>query len=74
MTALTQTKPATKVLPTDLDALEAIADWRDDLFARIRRAQLRFELIGLDGEEIDALAAEATAFKRCCRGLTWGLE
>jgi hypothetical protein len=58
----------------DLDQLEDIADWRDDLTARIRRARLRFELIGLDGKDIDALLQEATAFKRCCRGVSWGCE
>ena len=38
--------------------LAAIADWRDDLLCRIRRARLRFESIGLDAEEQEALAAE----------------
>jgi len=43
--------------------LAAIADWRDDLLCRIRRARLRFESIGLDAEEQEALAAEVATFK-----------
>lgn len=74
MTAFAQPKQAVRVNLPDLDQLEAIADWRDDLAARIRQAQLRFELIGLDGEDINALVQEASAFKRCCRGVTWGCE
>jgi hypothetical protein len=31
-----------------LDALETIANWGVDLSDRIRRARLKFELIGLD--------------------------
>jgi hypothetical protein len=34
----------------DLDTLELVADWKEDLRARISRAQLRFELAGLDPE------------------------
>ena len=48
MTAFAQPKQAVRVNVPDLDQLETIADWRDDLTDRIRRAQLRFELIGLD--------------------------
>ena len=46
--------------------LAAIADWRDDLLCRIRRARLRFESIGLDAEEQEALAAEVATFKHVC--------
>jgi hypothetical protein len=53
----------------DLDTLETIADWKDDLRMRLRRAQLRHELIGLDPEEIAALADEERDFKRLCQVL-----
>jgi hypothetical protein len=49
--------------------LEAIADWRDDLRSRIRRAHLRFEFIGLDAQEQEALAVEVAAFKRVSTAL-----
>jgi hypothetical protein len=39
----------------DIDTLSVIADWRVDLSTRLKRAQLRHELIGLDPEEIAAL-------------------
>ena len=50
----------------DNDTLEVIADWRVDLSTRIKRAQLRHELIGLDPEEIAALGDETRDFKRLC--------
>ena len=53
----------------DNDTLEVIADWRVDLSTRIKRAQLRHELIGLDREEIAALGDEARDFKRLCEVL-----
>jgi hypothetical protein len=49
--------------------LETIADWRDDLACRLRLAQLRLELVGLDTDEQDALKAEVAAFKQVCSGL-----
>lgn len=61
--------------------LEAIVEWRDELQSRIHRAQLRFELCGLDADEQEALAAEVSAFLQVCRALsesvgssrpTWG--
>ena len=52
----------------DIDTLEIVADWRVDLSTRLKRAQLRHELIGLDPEEIAALGDEARDFKRAlCR-------
>jgi hypothetical protein len=53
------------------DALEQIATWREDLTIRIRRATLKFELIGLDEGEQAALEREAAEFNRCCRVLGW---
>jgi hypothetical protein len=53
----------------DIDSLEIIADWRVDLSTRLKRAQLRHELIGLDPEEIAALGDETRDFKRLCQVL-----
>jgi hypothetical protein len=50
----------------DLEALETIADWRADLSTRLKRAQLRHELIGIGWEEIAALGDEARDFQRLC--------
>jgi hypothetical protein len=64
--------------PPDLEQriadLEVIADWRDELQSKIRRAILRFEFVGLDNEEQQELQAEVEFFKRTCRclaGLSW---
>ena len=48
----------------DIDTLEIIADWKDDLRIRYARAQLRYELIGGNGPEIEAMAAEMADFSR----------
>jgi hypothetical protein len=53
----------------DIDALEIVADWREDLTMRIRRARLRQEFDGVSPEEIMALSAETEDFKRLCRTL-----
>jgi len=67
MTPAAKLAIATKRLNRLTDDLEAIADWRDDLHSRIIRASLRFELVGLDEEEQDALAREVSAFAQVCR-------
>ena len=54
-----------------LDALETISNWSVDLSDRIRRARLKFELIGLDEAEQEELAAEQEQFKRCSKALQW---
>jgi hypothetical protein len=54
-----------------LQALEQMAAWREDLTTRLRRSELKFQLIGLDQEEQDKLAAESDEFGRCCRVLGW---
>jgi hypothetical protein len=60
--------------PHDLEQriadLEAIADWRDELQSRIRRAHLRFEFVGLDAVEQDALEREVQQFDLVCRELS----
>lgn len=53
----------------DIDALEIVADWREDLTMQIRRARLRQEFDGVSPEEIMALSAETEDFKRLCRTL-----
>ena len=53
------------------DALEQMAIWHEDLTVRIRRALLKFELVGLDEAEQAALEREAAEFNRCCKVLGW---
>jgi hypothetical protein len=57
------------VLTRHTSDLAVIADWRDELHAKIRRAQMRLELVGLDHEEQDLLADEVQAFKQLCSAL-----
>lgn len=54
----------------DLDTLEVIADWKDDLRARIARTQLIFELCDCD-VDFQPLVEEVQQFKKCCRCLMW---
>ena len=53
----------------NLQALEIMADWQEDLTIRLHRAGLKLELIG--GDDDVALAFEVEEFKRCCRALRW---
>ena len=53
--------------------LAVIAEWRDDLLSRIRRAHLRFEFIGLDADEQEVVAAEAATFTQVCIALAGSL-
>jgi hypothetical protein len=53
----------------DIDTLEIVADWRVDLSTRLKRAQLRHELVGLNPEEIAALGDEARDFNRLVKVL-----
>ena len=53
-----------------IQCLAAMADWRDELQSRIRRAELRFEHVGLDADEQDALAAQVAEFNQVCCGLS----
>ncbi|MEX2166530.1 MAG: hypothetical protein WD852_05850 [Methyloceanibacter sp.] len=70
MTARTRLNIATKRLERLTDDLETIADWRNDLAGRLRRAHLRFELIGLDPHDQEQLEAEAQAFLQVCRTMS----
>lgn len=49
--------------------LEALAEWRDDLASRLRRAELCFQTIGLSEERREELERESEAFKRVCAWL-----
>jgi hypothetical protein len=61
---------AAEVVAPDIDILETIADWKEDLQARIRRTELRFEL--LDAElDFSDLQEEVADFVRTCRALMW---
>ena len=53
----------------DIDTLEIIADWREDLNTRFKRAQLRHEVIGIEWDEVTALADEQREFARLCKVL-----
>jgi hypothetical protein len=66
MTKHNPTIKGAPVFPISLDALEALADWKDELLREIRTALLRLELTGLDQNEIDQLASEVADFKAVC--------
>jgi hypothetical protein len=53
----------------DLNTLEIVATWKEDILTRYDRARLRYETIGGNGEEVMALAAEVEDFKRLCKVL-----
>ena len=61
-TLRTQLKGARRKLEELTDALQCVADWRDDLRVRIRHAQLRFQFVSLNQDEQTLLAAEVTTF------------
>jgi len=74
MTASTNFADATTTkfdLNATTETLQLIADWRDDLLTSVARAQIQFELIGLDEDEQDLLKAEVADFRRVCAGLAW---
>lgn len=53
----------------DLDRLDDLIPlwrWRASLDHRLRLARLRFEFVGLDGEEQDELAVEVSEFRHVC--------
>ena len=54
--------------------LEAVADWKEEIAAKIRRAQLRFDLVGLDHGEVEELTAEVRNFNRLCLALGQSLR
>ena len=61
----------TNAMEMHCDALEHMATWREDLTVRVRRARLKFELIGLQHAEQEAIEREADEFNRCCKVLGW---
>lgn len=60
-----------KHLERRAEANQIISSWRDELRAKLARARLKHELIGLHSEEHDCLVAEVGDFKRLCRALGW---
>jgi hypothetical protein len=68
---LAQLEAARVRLDKRTDTLNIIADQRDDLRRRIAYAKLRFQLVGIDPDEIEQLQAEVAEFKRVCRTLAW---
>jgi hypothetical protein len=73
MTAAVKLIDATAIahdIDATTDTLETIADWKDNLRARIARARLRFELVRLDEDKQDELVNEVEQFKNVCRALT----
>jgi hypothetical protein len=57
----------------DLDTLEAISFWREDLSRRLSRTQPIF-LFADAGVDFSSLSAEVAAFKKCCRVVAWRPE
>jgi hypothetical protein len=53
----------------DEETLRIVADWKADLRARYERAQLKYELIGGNGPEVEALGDEMREFSRLCKVL-----
>lgn len=53
------------------EANHIICQWRDELRTKIRRNQLRFELIGLCPDEHEQLVNEVAEYKRLCRAIDW---
>jgi hypothetical protein len=53
-----------------LAELDLVFDWRDELVARMGRAQDIVETVGLSRDLHEALLAEACFFIRLCRALT----
>jgi hypothetical protein len=72
-TLRTQLKGARRKLEELTDALQCVADWRDDLRVRIRHAQLRFQFVSLNQDEQTLLAAEVTTFVEVYDAITVSL-
>ena len=46
-----------------------MADWKADMRSRYERAQLVFELVGGNGEEVAAISREMAQFSAVCKVL-----
>jgi hypothetical protein len=55
----------------DLQVLETMAEWKENLDARFKRAWLRYGLVGMDSAELRALNSEGQAWKQVCRALLY---
>lgn len=64
---ITAPRLATQDLDALTDELQIVADWRDDLFARMDRYELVGELIGLSENRLAEIEHEVNAFTRVCR-------
>ena len=64
----------TKPKLPDLQALETLAEWRESLDVRFKRAQLRYGLVGMDSAELRSLYSEGQAWKRVCQALLYDGE
>jgi hypothetical protein len=71
MTVLTKPDSGAPVFGSvDVDTLEAVAVWREDLLTKIERTVLIFQFC--DSEiDIEPLIAEVREFKRVVRCLVW---
>jgi hypothetical protein len=65
---------ATERLSRFTTELERIADWKADLAARLWRATIRAELVGLDLGERERLVDEVHAFRSVCESLADSLK
>jgi hypothetical protein len=54
-----------------VEAMAVISAWRTELRAKIARARLCFELVGITDEEHAALRDEVEKFRRTCTLLRW---
>ena len=53
-----------------VDDLETLADWRDDLGARIKRAEIcQQSSVGLSDERLEDLLHEGSAWKRAANSI-----
>jgi hypothetical protein len=62
-------KQAATDLELLIDQLEVMADWRAELATKLKRAQLKGEVIGLDEREQCELEHEVHEFNLLCREL-----
>lgn len=70
MNAYTKTPAQSKEIGApDVETLKIMADWKADMRSRYERAQLVFELVGGNGEEVAAISREMAQFSAVCKVL-----
>jgi predicted CopG family antitoxin len=58
-----------------LEALEIVADWKEELQRRQKRLLLRSEMIGgVTDEEVEELRQDFKRLEQCMRVLSWRVE